>query len=98
MEATYLLRCLMKMFRDKQKDLNMVFIELNKTCDKIPRENLWRVLEKKGVWIEYIQVNKDMYHRAKRCLRLRTCREDWGFFSIIVGLHQESALSITCLP
>jgi len=39
----------MKMFRDKQKDLNMVFIELNKTCDKIPRENLWRVLEKKGV-------------------------------------------------
>ena len=38
----------MKGYRDKQKDLHMVFIYLKNVYDKVSREVLWRVYEKKG--------------------------------------------------
>ena len=49
METIYLLRRLMERYWDQQKDLHIVFIDLEKTYDRLPREVLWKVLEKKGV-------------------------------------------------
>jgi len=46
-EAIYLLRRLMGLYRDRKVDLHMVFIDLEKTYDRILREVLWRCLEKK---------------------------------------------------
>jgi len=48
-EAIYLLRKLMGMYRDRKVDLYMVFIDVEKAYDRVSREVLWRCLEKKGV-------------------------------------------------
>jgi len=46
-KAIYLLRNLIGLYRDRKVDLHMAFIDLKKTYDRVPREVLWRCLEKK---------------------------------------------------
>ena len=69
MEAIYLLQRLMERYRDRKKDLHMVFIDLEKVYDRVLRDILWRILEKKEVRVAYIQVINDMSDGAKTAVR-----------------------------
>ena len=60
MEAIYLLRRLMERYRDKKKDFHMIFIDLEKAYDNVPRDLIWWALEKKGVTKRYIEMIQDM--------------------------------------
>ena len=60
MEAIFLIRQLMKRYRE-QKDLHMIFIDLEKAYDKVTRNVIWWALEKHKVPTKYITLIKDMY-------------------------------------
>ena len=91
MEAIHLLRSLIGCYRDRKRDLHMVFIDLEKAYDRVPRDVLWRCLERRGVPVEYMRVIRDMYEGVRT--RVRTGIGDTEDFSIDIGLHQGSALS-----
>jgi hypothetical protein len=61
MEAIFLIRLHMERCREQKKDLHMVFIDLEKAYDKLPRNIIWWALQKHKVLIKYITLIKDMY-------------------------------------
>ena len=71
MEAIFLIRQLMERYREQKKDLHMVFIDLEKAYDKVPRNVMWWALEKHKVPTKYITLIKDMYKNAMTFVR--TC-------------------------
>ena len=82
-EAIHLLRQLIE--RERKRNLHMVFIDLEKAYDKVPREVLWWTLMKKGVSIKYIDIIKDLYDEV--VANVRTCGGITSDFSITIGLH-----------
>ncbi|GKB28441.1 retrovirus-related pol polyprotein LINE-1 [Tanacetum coccineum] len=76
--------------QERQRDLHLAFLDLEKAYDSVPRELIWKTLVDKGTSRRYIKVIKDMYDGAKT--RVRTSIGNTEFFPI-VGLHQGSAIS-----
>lgn len=89
METIYLLRHPMKKYPGKQKDLYMVFIDLQKAYDKVSKKALWRVIENKGVWI--CLYTKDRNHGVET--HVRTCKGDTKAFPTAIELNQGLTVS-----
>jgi len=90
-EAIFLIRHVMERYREQKKDLHMVFIDLEKAYDKIPRNVMWWALDRHKVPTKYVALIKDMYNNVMT--RVRTSDGDTDDFPIKIGLHQGSALS-----
>jgi len=64
---------------------NEVFIDFEKSCDKEPKEILWKALEKKGVRVAYIRDIENTYEGFSTSVRTQgRCTK--GFLKTI-GLH-----------
>jgi len=68
-EAIHLLSRIMECYRNRKRDLHMIFMDLETTCDKVAKEVLWRCLEKKGVPVEHTRVIRDMYEGVRTRVR-----------------------------
>ncbi|KAK3518309.1 hypothetical protein QTP86_020982 [Hemibagrus guttatus] len=78
-------------YRDGQKELHCVFVDLEKAYDRVPREELWYCMRKSGVAEKYVRVVQDMYERSRTVVRCAVGQTEE--FNVEVGLHQGSALS-----
>ena len=74
-----------------KKDLHMVFLDLEKAYDRVPREVLWWALKRKTIPFKYVSIIKDMYERV--VTNVRTCGGLTDEFPITIGVHQGSALN-----
>jgi Reverse transcriptase (RNA-dependent DNA polymerase) len=81
----------MERHREQKKDIHMIFIDIEKVYDKIPRNIMWWALKRKLVPTKYVTFINDIYTNVVTCVR--TCDRESDIFSIKIGLHQGSLLS-----
>jgi hypothetical protein len=91
MEAIFLIRQFMERCTEQKKDLYMIFIDLEKAYDKVPRNVMWWALQKHKVLSKYIILIKNIYDNV--VTSVRTSDRDTNDFPINIGPHQGSALS-----
>ncbi|KAK3558298.1 hypothetical protein QTP86_014684 [Hemibagrus guttatus] len=90
-DAIFALRIFMEKYRDGQRQLHCVFVDLETAYDRVPREELWYFMRKSGVAEKYVRVVQDMYERSRTVVRCAVGQTEE--FKVEVGLHQGSALS-----
>ena len=91
MDAVFSLRVIMEKYREGQKGLHTVFIDLEKAYDQVPQQEVWRCMREKGVPEKYVKIIQDMYNRVQTHARCSVAEMEK--FPVKVGLHQGSALS-----
>lgn len=59
----------MEKYTERQKELHLVFIDLEKAYDRVPRKEVWRCMREKGISEKYVRVIQDMYEGATTQVR-----------------------------
>ena len=89
--AIFTVRRMQEKYGCKGKKLYFVFVDLEKACDRVPREVTRWVLRKAGVEEWLVKAVMAMYEGAQTVVR--TTEGDSKAFNAKVGLHQGSVLS-----
>ena len=71
--------------RKGQKELNCVFVDLEKVYDRVPREELWYCMRKSGIVEKYVRLVQDVYEESKTVVRCAVGTTE--SFKVKVGLH-----------
>ena len=90
-DAIFAARQVIEIHREMQKALYMVFIDLEKAYDRVPRQAFWRCLREQGVPEKQLRLVKDTYEDART--QVKTSIGVTGKITVRVGLHQGSSLS-----
>ena len=77
--------------REGQRELNCVFVDLEKAYDRVPREEMWYCMRKSGIQEKYVRLVQDMYKESETVVRCAVGTTE--NFKGKVGLHQGSGLS-----
>ena len=90
-DAVFALRQILEKHREKRRGMHVIFIDLEKAYDRVPRQEVWRCMREKGVPEKYVRLVMDMYEGART--RVRSSVGLTGWITVRVGLHQGSSLS-----
>ena len=74
-------------YKEGQKELHCVFVDLEKAYDRVPREELWYCMRKSEIVKKYVQLVQDMYEGSETIGTTES-------FKVKIGLHQGSVLSL----
>ena len=55
-DAMFALRTLMEKYREGQRELHCVFVELEKVYDRVPWEELWYCMRKSEIVEKYVRL------------------------------------------
>ena len=90
-DAIFILRQLLEKYEMAGRDLFMVFADLEKPFDRVPREVIWWSLRRKGVLEREIKAIMEMYANIETSVKVEYARLE--SFDVKVGVHQGSILS-----
>ena len=77
---------------ETQNELHMVFIDLEKAYDRVPRQEVLMCLREHYVPEKFVRLVKDTYEEART--EVKTSIGLTGKTTVRVGLHQGSSLSL----
>ncbi|KAI5102156.1 MAM and LDL-receptor class A domain-containing protein 1 [Silurus meridionalis] len=84
-DALFALKMLMEKYREGQKGLHCVFVDVEKAYDRVPREELWYCMRKSGVSEKYVRVVQDMYEDSVTAVKCAVGKTDW--FRVKIGFE-----------
>ena len=89
-DAMFALRMLMEKYRESQRELHCVFVDLEKAYDRVPWEELWYYMRKSrmGEKYEYVRLEQDMYEGSETVVGCAIGTTE--NFKVNVVLHQGS--------
>ncbi|XP_046849817.1 uncharacterized protein LOC124443369 [Xenia sp. Carnegie-2017] len=90
-DACFVLRQLQEKFLEKDRELYMVFVDLEKAFDRVPRKVIEYALRKKGVTENMARAVMETYEGVEAVVTEEGVRS--GVFEVKVGVHQGSVLS-----
>ena len=64
-DAIFAARQVIEKHREMQKALHLVFIDLEKAYDRVPRQEVWMCLREHGVPEKYVRLVRDTYEDAR---------------------------------
>ena len=91
-DAVFIVRQLMEKYETAGRNLFMVFVDLEKTFDRVPREVIRCLLRRKEVLEREVKAIMEMYDNIKTSVNMDCMRSE--SFEVKVGVHQKSILSL----